>query len=153
MDAMQSIQSLFSNVRRFTWRFMDNENPSQVSCIAFSVEDARERLLQYLQQIESLQEEAKIVDQQIDTLYKMNSFAAVRSEVDQLRGELEQKLPPIQDNTGCFCTSVFDYSRHMEVHYINGSVWQEMTLQELISTTDPQVYELCLVSFASSLNG
>ncbi len=150
---MQSIESLFSNVRRFTWHFIDNENPSRISCIAFSVEDARERLLQYLQQIESLQEEAKIVDQQIDTLYKTNSFADVRPEVDQLRGELKQKLPPIENNIGCFCTQLFDHSRHMEVNYVNGGVWQEMTLQELISTTDPQVDELCLVQFTSCLNG
>jgi hypothetical protein len=54
MADMQSIESLFSNVRRFTWSFVDNDNPSCISCFAFSVEEAQKRLLQYLQQLESL---------------------------------------------------------------------------------------------------
>ena len=150
---MQSIESLFSNVRRFTWSFVDNENPSRISCIAFSVEEAQKRLLQYLQQIESLREEKRSIEEQINVLCGTNGFETVRSEVAQLRGELKQKLPPIEDNTGCFCTSVLDYSRRMEVNYVNGGIWQEMTLQELISTTEPEVVEISLVQFTSCLNG
>jgi uncharacterized protein (UPF0335 family) len=153
MTTIQSIESLFSNVRRFTWRFIDNQNPSRISCIAFSVEDARERLLQYLQQIESLREEKQCVEEQIDILYKTNSYTAVRSEVTQLRNQVEQKLPLIENNIGCFCTPLFDYSHHMEVNYVNGGIWQEMTLQELILTTEPEVVEIGLVQFTSCLDG
>ena len=150
---MQSIESLFSNVRRFTWKFIDNENPSRISCIAFSVEEAQKRLLQYLQQIESLQEEKQRVNQQIEILYGTKSFNAVRSEVAELRKQLEQKLPLIENNIGCYCTSLFDFSRHMEVNYVNDGTWKEMTLQELISTTEPEVVEISLVQFTSCLNG
>jgi uncharacterized protein (UPF0335 family) len=152
MAAMQSIESLFSNVRRFTWKFIDNQNPSRISCIAFSVEEAQKRLLQYLQQIESLQEEKQRVHKQIDILYATDSFETVRSEVAELRKQLEQKLPPIENNIGCYCTSLFDYNRHMEVYHV-GDEWREMTLQELISTTEPEVVEISLVQFTSCLNG
>ena len=152
MAAMQSIESLFSNVRRFTWSFVDNENPSRISCIAFSVEEAQKRLLQYLQQIESLQEEKRSIEEQINVLYKTSSISEVRSEVAQLRKQLDQKLPPIENNIGCYCTSLFDYSRHMQVYHV-GDKWSEMTLEELISTTEPEVVEISLVQFTSCLNG
>jgi hypothetical protein len=154
MAAMQSIHSLFSSVRRFKWNFVDIFNPTHISCVAFSVEEAREVLLQYLTQIESLQEEKNILDHQIEDLYNKNSYDAVRSEVAQLREQLDQKLPPIENNIGCFCTSLFDYSRHMEIHHVNGhKEWKEMTLEELILTTEPTVEEFKLVSFNSCLNG
>ena len=155
MADIQSIESLFSNVRRFTWSFVDIDNPSYISCFAFSVEEAKKRVLQYLQQIESLQQEKKNVDQQINVLYKTNTYEEVRSQVTQLREQLEQQLPLIENNIGCVCTSIFEYSRNMEVYYVNGSggKWQEMTLQELILTTDPTIKEISCVSFNSCLNG
>lgn len=155
---MQSIESLFSNVLRFTWSFVDIDNPSYISCFAFSVEEAQKRVLQYLQQIESIQQEKKNIDQQIDLLYKTHGCEEVRSQVTQLRAELEKKLPLIENNIGCFCTSIFEYRRNMEVYYLNDSEggfskWQEMTLQELILTTDPTIKEISCVSFNSYLNG
>jgi septation ring formation regulator EzrA len=122
------------------------------------VEEAQKRVLQYLQQIESIQQEKKNIDQQIDLLYKTHGCEEVRSQVTQLRAELEKKLPLIENNIGCFCTSIFEYRRNMEVYYLNDSEggfskWQEMTLQELILTTDPTIKEISCVSFNSYLNG
>jgi hypothetical protein len=148
MAAQQSIDSLFSSVRRFKWSFTDGFNPTSVSCIAFSVEEARERLLSYLAQIESLQEEKKLVDQQVSALLKTNTYSVVASEVTRIEAELFKKLPPLDNNTGCFCASVFDFSRHMKIcDYTN------VTLGEFVSTTAPTEHRVNLVDITSCLDG
>jgi hypothetical protein len=153
MSAQQSIESFFSNVLHFTWKFEDGFNPSSVSCVAFSVEEAREKLLSYLTQIESLQEEKNSVQKKSDELYEQNEFFVARPEVQRLQKELYAKLPPIDDNTGCFCTSVMDYSRHMPVHHYKSGEQLNLTLGELISTKDPDVRKFRPVSFTSCLDG
>ena len=153
MSAQQSIESLFSNVRRFTWSFLDGSNPSSVSCLAFSVEEAREKLLSYLTQIESLQDEKISVEKQVEELCKNDTYSQVRPKILQLREELHQKLPGIDENTGCFCTRVIDYSRAMEVTSYKSSEHTDMTLAELISTTEPTVQKVNLVNFTSCLDG
>ncbi len=151
MSAQQSIESLFSNVRRFTWSFIDRFNPSSVSCVAFSVEEAREKLLSYLTQIETLQEEYKRVEEKVDELLKTASYTAVFPEITQLREEFEQKLPGIDDNTGNFCTRVTDYSHNMLVTTRNTHL--DVTLGELILTTEPTVQKVNIASFTSCLDG
>lgn len=153
MSAQQSIESLFSNVRRFTWSFLDGFNPSSVSCVSFSVEEARETLLSYLTQIESLHDEKISVEKQVEELWKSDTYSHVRPNILQLREELHQKLPGIDQNTGCFCTQVIDYSRTMEVTSYKSSEHTVMTLAELISTTEPTVQKVNLVSFTSCLDG
>ena len=171
MATMQSFESLFSNVHRYTWQFSDGFNPTSLSCIAFSVEEARSRLLQYLQHIESLQDEKESVDQQIDNLYKKMSkpdnndanYAsmfyesenndAIHAEVRRLRDELSQKLPLIDNNIGCYCRDVFDFTPHTELPNPKGSELPEITLGEFISTTEPKVKKVSLVSITSCLDG
>jgi hypothetical protein len=153
MSAQQSIESLFSNVRRFTWSFLDGFNPSSVSCLAFSVEEAREKLLSYLTQIESLQDEKISVEKQIEELCENDTYSQVRPRILQLREELHQKLPEIDENTGSYCTRVIDYSRTMEVTTYKSSEHTVMTLEDLISTTEPTVQKVNLVSFTSCLDG
>ncbi len=148
MAAQQSIDSLFSSVRRFKWSFTDGFNPTSVSCIAFSVEEARERLLSYLAQIESLQEEKKRVDEQVSALLKTNTYSVVASEVTRIENELFKKLPPLDNNTGCFCASVFDFSRQMKF-----CDYTDMTLGEFISTTAPTEHNVNLVDITSCLDG
>jgi lantibiotic modifying enzyme len=151
MSAQQSIESLFSNVRRFTWQFNDGFNPSSVSCVAFSVEEAREKLLSYLTQIESLQEEKKRVDQQLFDLWNTDtSYWVMAPELNRINNELLKKLPPIDDKTGCSCTNVIDYGLHMEVTY---NKTEDLTLGELISTIDPLVEKFNCVMFTSCLYG
>ncbi len=150
MAAQQTIESLFSNVRRFTWQFDDGFNPSSVSCVAFSVEEAREKLLSYLTQIDNLQEEKISVQKQIKNICKQSEYSMNTPEVQQLRKELHAKLPPIDDETGCFCTNVIDYGLRMEVIYHKTGV---LTLGELISTTEPSVYKFNCVMFTSCLDG
>ena len=157
MSAQQSIESLFSNVRRFTWSFIDRFNPSSVSCVAFSVEEGREKLLSYLTQIESLQDEYKRVEEQIQSvrLHDSESYTAGLPKILQLREEFNQKLPGIDENTGNFCTRVIEYSRSMEVTVYKSSEKTNIniTLAELISTMDPIVQKVNLVSFTSCLDG
>jgi hypothetical protein len=155
MSAQQSIESLFSNVRRFTWTFTDVFNPSSVSCIAFSVEEAREKLLSYLTQIETLQDEYKRVEEQIEQEYKTDSYTAVFPKILQLREEFNQKLPGIDDNTGCYCTRLIQYSPSMEVTVYKSSEKTNIniTLGELISSMDPTVKKMNIASFTSWLDG
>lgn len=153
MAAQQTIESLFSSVRRFTWHYYDGFNPSSVSCVAFSVEEAREKLLSYLTQIDNLQEEKISVKKQIENLYNENEYSFSRSEAERLQKDLNAKLPPIDDNTGCFCTNLFDYSVQMEVEYSKNGEHSHLTLGELISTIEPNVEKFNCVTFTSCLDG
>ncbi len=153
MAAQQTIESLFSSVRRFTWQFDDGFNPSSVSCVAFSVEEAREKLLSYLTQIDNLQEEKISVQKQINNLCKQSEYSMNTPEVRQLQKELHAKLPPIDDKTGCFCTNVIDYSLHMQVEYHKNGEHFHLTLGELISTQEPSVEKFNCVMFTSCLDG
>jgi uncharacterized protein (UPF0335 family) len=156
MAATQSVQSLFSNLRRFTWGFTENFHPSMISCIAFSADEARECLLQYVRQIESFHAEKIAVEQQISALFnsdRKSDAEAICSEVQLLRKQLDEKLPLIENNTGYYCKPLLDYSCNMEICHCNGKDMLVMTLQELIETTEPTVREVSLVTVTSCLDG
>lgn len=157
MATMQSFESLFSNVHRYTWRFSDGFNPTSLSCVAITVDEARSRLVEYLQHIESLREEKESVEQQMDALYKKviekENNDVIYAEVRRLRDELHQKLPLIENNIGCYCRGVFDFTRHTEVPNPNGWELPDITLEEFILTTEPQVKKVALVSITSCLDG
>ena len=147
-------QSIFSPLGYFKWSFYHRNNPSSVSCIASSVEEARELLLLYLVQIEDLIGEKKYVAEQLAALYnKSDKSVSIFPEIQRLNESLRQKLPPIEDNTGCYCTRVIDYSREMQVTYYKDETFKDMTLGDLILTIDPTIKQVPLVTFSSCLDG
>jgi len=151
MAALQSNDSFFSNFRRFTWSYSADMsgNYASISCIAASVEEARQRVLQYLEQIESLREEKLSIDKKISDLFKENGYTEACAEATLLKEQLKEKLPPIDDNLRNYhSTGLFDYSRQMKIEYDS-----DTTLQEFILTTDPMVKKISLVSFTSCLDG
>ena len=150
MSVQQTIESIFSQIRRYKWQFIDGFNPSSVSCLAFSVEEARGKLLAYLEQIENLYDEKERFDKEVQDLYKTEDCSqSLCSKISELRMSLRKKYPLIEENTGCYCKSMDDYSRSMKVD----SGIEEITLEELITTKEPLVSEIALVEFTSCLDG
>ncbi len=147
---MQSytLTSLLPNIRRFEWRFaVDYYNPASISCIALSAEDARQQILSILEQIENLADEKKAYEEKCAATTGPDTW----EKLTQLRKEFMDKLPPIEAKTGCYCSTVEEYSRAMVIK--RWSDHAEITLGEYISSTEPTSSEIRTVTFFSCLDG
>lgn len=160
MSAQQTIESIFSKVFNYTWHFTEGESLASLSCIAFSVEEARKNLLTSLKQIDDLAEEKKLVKEKIKELYKKYNYDVDRApklsleeykkmleESQQLQTELWNKLPQIDNNTGAYCTRLIDYGLAMKIED------EDVTLGEFISTTEPTVKKILPIRAYSCLDG
>jgi hypothetical protein len=155
IQSIESIEYMLSRVKRFTWSFTaDAGVPMSVACLAFSVEEAKHRLLSYLVQIESLADENKSLNAQIEELWNKSPDSSETLRVtQQMYQNLYKKLPPIEDKTAPDFTRIINYSRYMPVEgYIRDTKeFVDTTLGQLISTCIPDVEEIRLVTFSSSL--
>ena len=164
---MSSVEAQLSNVKRFTWSYNDVFKPSSISCLALSVDEARQLLLSYLVKLENLCVErmdiekkwfecyAKTFKQKTtklsysDVVKKGEKDEITKETIDQLWADFDNKLPPIEYNIGCYCRPVWEYSRSMKVAVKSKII----TLDNLILNTEPEVSDVKLVSFFSCLDG
>ena len=136
-----------SRAKTFRWTFTDIVSPSlrvtaSVSCMAFSVEVARQRLLSYLEEIEGLHDERRVFHQ-FDELWKKNNGSFNREDQNlklYLFNQLIKKVPCFLDERATQGTPVIDYSRSMKILYQSSDGEEvETTLGEMLSTTEPLV--------------
>ncbi len=164
---MSSVEAQLSNVKRFTWSYYDVSKPSSVSCLAVSVDEARQLLLSYLVKLENLCVERMGIEQKwsewyaktfkqkptklsySDVVKKGEKDEITKETIDQLRADFNNKLPPIEYNIGCYCRPAWEYSRSMKVEGTS----KKITLGNLILNTEPEVSDVKLVSFFSCLDG
>ncbi len=146
---MQSytLTSLLPNIRRFEWHFTIGFNQGSISCIALSVEDARQQILSILEQIENLADEKKVYEKKRVSTTGPDTW----EKLMQLRKEFMDKMPPVEKNTGCDCPSAEDYSRNMKIMGRSRNQ-KEVTLGEYIASTEPVVKEIINVKFFSCHN-
>jgi hypothetical protein len=156
IDSVESVESMLSRVKNITWAFTDVDVETYVSCLAFSVEDARQRLLSYLVQIESLQDEKNALQEKSDALWqqvtdKTLGIMEAEEQVQLLSKQLLEKLPPIRNRTGYNCTPLLDYTRSMEVVFFTGKEAITTTLGEMIANNTPSVHDIYLTTFGSRI--
>jgi hypothetical protein len=125
-----SFEEFASKAKNFTWSFsVDYFNPSSISVIAFTVDEARQQVL--------------------DTLAKIVPFATEKEERYKRVIALRKK---IQANVqlGNYCTDILNYTEDLTVHDYNN---KEIKLGELIRKTEPRIQPLHRITFYSCLDG
>ena len=142
--SVSSFSELLSKANKYTWHFSIGFNPSNISVMAFSVEEARQQVLSQLRKISYLSVEYKRL-QKIDFFLETDEWITVIKP--QLRA-LESQLN-IDNNVGCYCTGLFDYTPSLEVYSSTG----EMTLEKLVSEVEPTVSKINTMSVFSCLDG
>ncbi len=129
-----SFASIASSAKNFTWNFYLNiDNPASISVVAFTVDEARQQVLDTLAKIVPLAAEKKSLP--------TDSFMQIR--------ELQHKIPATL-RLGCFCTDIFDYAEDL---IVNDHHDKEVKLGDLIRNTDPTPQPFHLITFFSCLNG
>ena len=154
MNTLESIKPIFF---RYTWQFreFDTDKISSISCMAFSVEEARFELLSTLNQIENLSDEKIRVENQINTLYRILQTQS-KEEKDftlkkilELTRRLQEKFPPVNDYTGSSGIRVNDYNCDLKVICYDTHTSEEITtiLSKMIFIVDPIAENARYVTF------
>lgn len=139
-----SFSTLLSKANNYTWHFSIGYNPSNISVMAFSVEEARKQVMTQLRKISYLSPEYKRLDESGKNIQYGEWVTSVKPKLKALESQLN-----IDNNVGCFCTDLFDYTPSLEVRGRAG----EMTLEKLISEAEPTVSKINTMSVFSCLNG
>ncbi len=140
-----SLSALLSKANKYTWHFRIEFNPNSISVLAFSVEEARREVLSKLQMISYLAPQYKRIDKEmLQHTYSSPECIALRAQCDALYDQLN-----IDRNLGCFCNDLFDYTPTLLVDCHEG----EVTLEKLVSETDPKVSKINTMTVYSCLDG
>ena len=139
--AQESVQinlsTLFSQLKEYRWNFALNYNPTSISCVSVSETDARNTIMKFLIEIDSLSSEYR---KALDT----GDF----DKIYQIRNELYKTPVDATLNIGCYTTGIFEYHLKMKLGYND-----EHTLEEFIMTTSPQISDFKPISMFSCLDG
>jgi hypothetical protein len=160
---MSSLQSVKPFISSYTWQFTEvyTQIFSSVSCIAFSVEEARTEILSTLKKIESMADEKKKADDQIKELYKIQRTLPKEKSEEVLRQiyniecKLKEKFPPINDYSGGYGMRANDYFLDLNVTYYENNNDNDKhtnkeittTLGELILTVEPRIEMAKFITF------
>ncbi len=161
IESVELIESMLSRVKRFTWLYTHVAVPSSISCLAFSVEEARKRIISHLVKIESLADENNSVKKKCEEIWqKVKEKELSQSEAKKLTRQLENELDkkyPVFDSTIAYeygCPPVKEYNRSMDIssYLYDRQTYVNITLGEMILTIEPCVSEIRLVEFVSSMD-
>jgi hypothetical protein len=140
-----SFSALLSKANKYTWHFRIGFNPNSISVLAFSLEEARREVLTKLRMISYLSPEYTRLEKELYThKYDSPEHIALYKKRDALYDQLN-----IDRNLGCFCEGLFDYTPTLLVDCHTG----EVTLEKLVSETDPKVSKINTMTVYSCLDG
>jgi hypothetical protein len=146
-----TVSSILANLRLFKWSFQipfqyTQSNQVSVSCIAFSVEEARQQILSMLTHFENTKEEKDMLEKE------KNKYSNTKDYFDhEINYYLKIKKMYQCDITyqlGCRDSSMspYDYTRDMKV--MDGYDFNKtFRLEDLIKTVDPIINHANLISF------
>ena len=154
MDSLQSIKPIFF---RYTWQFREfyTDNISSISCMAFSIEEARNEIFSTLKQIENIADEKNKVDEEINALYRIRRTQSneesecTLDKILKLTQSLEKKYHQANDYTGHNGIRINNYHSDLKVIYYQKYTNEEITstLATLISTIEPKIEYARFVTF------
>jgi hypothetical protein len=134
-----SFADIAAKVKNFTWTFLvSSYNPASITVTAFTVDEARQQVLDLLAKIVPL---AAKIDEK---LQDPNSPWDPKWE-QELRAQIPATL-----RLGCFCPNIFKYSEDFTVLDYGD---QEVKLGVLIRNTAPEIHPFHLFTFYSCLDG
>jgi hypothetical protein len=148
LSFVSSLSTLLSKANKYTWSFSVGYNKSStISVFAFSVEEARQEILAKLREISNLSAEYNLLQEEACThAYKSPEYI----QLAQKRTALFEQIN-IDINTGSFCPSVFEYTPTMLVD--SHPSFEDITLEQLVSETDPKVSRINTIAVYSCLDG
>jgi hypothetical protein len=143
--AQESIQinlsTIFSQLKEYRWNFSLGYNPTSISCISVSETTARESIMKFLTDIDTVSAE-----------YRKAYAAGDYENARKLRYELYNNPVDATLNIGCYTKGLYDYHLKMKIGYGDGD-GDEKTLEEFIMTTSPRVFDFKPISVFSCLDG
>jgi hypothetical protein len=142
--SVSSLYTLLSKANKYTWHFSIEYNPSNISVMAFSVEEARQQVLTQLRKISYLSAEYKRLEESGKNIQYGEWVTSVKPKLRALENQLN-----IDNNVGCYCLGLFDYIPTLAVE-CGGA---EMTLEKLVSEVVPTVSKINTMSVFSCLDG
>jgi hypothetical protein len=148
LSSVSSFSALLSKANKYTWSFgVAYNKSSNISVFAFSVEEARQEVLAKLREISMLSAEYNLLQKEACThAYKSPEYI----QLVKKRSALFEQIN-IDINTGSFCPSVFEYIPTMLVDSYPS--FEEITLEQLVSETDPTVSRINAIAVYSCLDG
>ena len=158
-ESISSISSILNtlNVKKYIWRFATKNHPSTITVLARSLQEARQEVLVKLRKIAYLSPQYKLLEAEEQKLLeaehpncKWNTpeHIAVQQKLDTLKRQLN-----IDADTGCFCAGVFEHTPSLLVEFWSQGSHSEITLEKLISETDPVISQLNTMTLFSCLDG
>ncbi len=153
MPAIEELEKMLSGVNRYTWSYSDTVNKYALSCLAFSVEEARKRVLAHVANIENhpAQKKCEATYKKVDVTVEngctdyRNLLAEAREHEDEI-----QQFASVCIDTESFCPGFYRFGRDMDVTYAVGSDSSSCSLEKLILTVEPAVKKLNLVCLSGT---
>jgi hypothetical protein len=149
MPAIEELEKMLSGINRYTWTYSGGpEYCNKLSCLAYSVEEARERVLAYVVNIENHPAQKKCEE----TYEKVN--VAVENGCKDYRHLLEEgRKHEVEINQSVslyvdiesFGWGFYRFGRDTDVTYTVGDDCISCSLEKMIMTVEPSVKKLNLM--------
>jgi hypothetical protein len=150
-----TVSSILSQLRVFKWRFQipspyTQSNLVTLSCIDFSVEEARKQIISMLIKFENLAQEKNMLEKEKNQRVKYSNGADYIDHEFNYYAKIKQMYQcNITYEYGCRDSSMdpLDYTRDLKV--VNGYTFNQTSIQleDLIKTVDPTINRTNLISF------
>ena len=146
-----SMSSILANLRLFEWYFQipihyTQSNTVSLSCISFSVEEARHQILSMVTKFEQLAKEKNNLEKEKNQRVKYSSgaelFAHELSHYKKMQ-EMYQCNIHIDNSIRDSAMDPRDYTLNMNVVYQD----KQFKLDDMIKTVDPTIKPANLISF------
>jgi hypothetical protein len=121
---MDSISELLKKTNHYSWSFHSGYKPGMISCIAFSVVDARKQIRDYFDNLAAVDIENKkiiaelsLLDEKLlkvkrDFQAKFGDQTALEASINVLlKKQRDLHRPDVQNLIGCFCGDIFSFNR------------------------------------------
>jgi hypothetical protein len=150
-----TVSSILSQLRLFKWNFQipfdyAQSNLVTLSCIDFSVEEARKQIISMLIKFENLAQEKNMLEKEKNQRVKYSSGTELFYHETNYYTKIKQMYQcDITYEYGCRDSSMdpLDYTRHLKV--VNGYTFNQTSirLEDLIKTIEPTINPVNLISF------
>jgi hypothetical protein len=136
-----NLHEIFSQFKQYRWSFEINCNPTALTCVATSEEEARRTILDFITKIDNLTKEFRIAKENKDW-EKMRQYTK-SFNYDEIRAIANL-------NIGRFCTLIHEFHLGLQIDDFKG---EDLTLGEFINNTKPSVKPFNPITVYSCLSG
>ncbi len=139
MGINQSVENILNVVHCYKWTFTINNKPSQISCIAFSVDEARSQILKNLSELDE-------IDKKFPRINEMSLFYLENDEFEKANERVQER----EYQYKIALQEKGKYIENVSIKYRSDTVIDSrdfMTLDVYISKTNPIIDTVKPITF------